>query len=174
MRRTILVTTIGLGLFLFASRISHAQAIGTGNLGADPFSLYYGWYLPNQAYQAAQPRIQDSINANVAMRQYNGLADRAGVFDQSMPGLGGEGEDEDPFRRFGGKQGGGRLMNRVHGADMNAVRGLGPTTYYSTQRVASYYPRIARGRGTNQNVVVRRRAGGGAGMGGGMPGMGPR
>jgi len=172
MRRTILATTIGLGLFLFASTRSHAQTLGATNIGADPFSLYYGWYLPNQAYQAMQPRIEDTINANAAQRQYNGFADRAGIFDQSGAGGGGEGDDDDPIRQFGRKRGAPRMGGRSHGSDMNAIRGLGPALYYSSQRVASYYPRIARGRGANQNVVVRGRRG--AGPGGGMPNMGPR
>lgn len=171
MRRTLIAVTAGLGLSLFGSPDCRAQFVGQ-NIGADPFSLYYSWYLPSQAYQAMQPRIEDTINANAAMRQYNAYAERAGVFDQSFPGAGGE--EDDMFRPFGSKRAGAvRLPGRTHGADMNAIRGLGPQVYYN--RVMNYYPRMARGRGANQNVVnLKARRTGGAGFGGGMPNMGPR
>lgn len=171
MRRTVLAVIVGLGSLSFGSGVARAQ-LGQ-NIGSDPFTLYYSWYLPNQAYQAMQPRIEDSINSNAAMRQYNAYAERAGVFDQSIPGFGAD--EEDPFRPFGSRRPGAvRMPSRLHGADMNAIRGLGPQVYYN--RVMNYYPRIAKGRGPNQNVVrLRSRggAGGGAGMMG-MPGMGPR
>jgi hypothetical protein len=178
MRRTILGLASGLGLLLLASTTSHAQALGTSSLGADPFSLYYGWYLPNQAMQSMQPRVEDTLNNVTAMRQYNAYAERAGVFGDSS--IGG-GEEEDPFGRYGGGRAG-RPLNRaeVPGADTRALRGLGPGMYFNrSSSVLQYYPGLAaahEGRGTNHNVVKlrARRSRGGMGMGGmGMPSMSP-
>ena len=39
-----------------------------GGLGGDPFSLYYGYYLPQQAALAAQATPLDTINAATAAR----------------------------------------------------------------------------------------------------------
>jgi hypothetical protein len=166
MRRVVL----GFGILLLFASTSRAQFGNIGGLGADPFSLYYGFYLPNQAYQASQPRIEDTINSVASLRQYNGRAQQAGVFDD-MGGFGGADED-DMFRPYGGRGGMGRMRPLLPGSDTNAIRGLGPSIYYN--RLSRYYPRMAaiQGRGPNRNVVqLRSRRGGGMG---GMPGMGPR
>jgi hypothetical protein len=157
---------VAVGIILFAPASGWAQVNGLGS--ADPFFLYYGFYLPNQAYQAAQPRPEDTINANAATRQFNALRDRGEFADQSPFAGTDEGLDFGPYSSRGGARGG-RMHPRPHDGN---VRGTGPAGYYN--RTDRYFPGMAVGRGPNKNIAVMRgvRRGGG-GMG--MPSMpGPR
>jgi hypothetical protein len=140
-----------------------------GGVGADPFSFYYGYYLPHQAYIAAQPRAIDPINQVVANRQYTAQTDRAALYDPISP----YGDDEsDPFRpnaqgsrdRRAGRQ------NFTMGSGSNSnANGNGPAMYYN--RTASYFPALRAGRGPNRNVATLRAGRGGGGGMGGMPQM---
>ena len=71
------VAVLGISLLASTNR-AQAQA---GNLGADPFSLYFGYYLPHQAAIAAQPTPMDTINAAQATRQAAAAADRTGLYE---------------------------------------------------------------------------------------------
>ena len=65
-----LVVTLAVWPFVLTPR-AEAQILGTGfaNGGVDPFSFYYGYYLPHQAAIAAQPTPLDTINQITAARQ---------------------------------------------------------------------------------------------------------
>jgi len=103
MRHYLFGAAVATCLLVVGASNASAQGLSTG-LGTDPFSLYYGWYLPNQQFQAMQPRVEDTINNITAVRQFNGLADRAGIFDTGSP-FGGE-DDLDPLRPYAPARGG--------------------------------------------------------------------
>jgi hypothetical protein len=148
-----------LALFVPASR-APAQV---GGVGADPFSFYYGYYLPHQAAIAAQPSPLDTINAITAARQQNALADRPSLYDPISP----YGDDQDlldPFSRRGQER-----LTKLNGAASNA-RGTGPAGYYG--RTGRYHPTLRSGRGPNRNIAVARYSRFG-GLGGGGGGGGP-
>jgi len=141
-----------------------AQVVTGGSV--DPFSFYYGYYLPHQAYIAAQPRPLDSINQMVATRQYTAQTDRSALYDPISP----YGEEElDPLRPYSAQRGKERLARPQQfaygtqgGAASNAM-GHGPAMYYS--RTARYFPTLRTGRGPNRNVAaVRQSRGAGAAM----------
>jgi hypothetical protein len=152
---------------------AHAQFTGAGG---DPFSLYYGYYLPHQAYIAAQPTPLDTINQVTAARQYTAQTDRAALYDPISPY--GE-EDLDPLRPYSDRRGRERTP-RVQGFSYGGndpssnTRGTGPALYYN--RTARYFPTLRTGRGPNRNIAAMRAPQrGGMGMGGGMgmPSMTP-
>jgi hypothetical protein len=166
MRRPVLGWAVLLGLSFLLLPSNRAQAQGVFN---DPFSFYYGYYLPHAAYVAAQPTPLDTINAMTAVRQGAAVTDRAGLYDPISP----YGEEElDPSRPFAQRRGGGgRPSIPQHTAN---AKGGGPKMYYN--RTAQYYPTIALGRGPNRNITIPRgaRSSGGFGMPS-MPSMpGPR
>jgi len=165
MRRALRGLLVAAGICLLAPSTGRAQVPG-GNIGSDPFTLYYSWYLPNQAYQAAQPRPQDTINANAVSRQYNALRDRGDLFDPGSP-FGDEGAD--PFAPYAPRRPGAssRIVGNPHQGN---VRGSGPPSYY--YRHDRYFPSVRRGTGPNRNIaVIRSQRGGMPSMPGGM---GPR
>jgi hypothetical protein len=156
-----------------------------GGVTSDPFSFYYGYYLPHQQAMATQPRVTDTINQIVARRQYTAQTDRSSLYDPISP----YSEEEDQFDTRGAAGGPGRRSARgagptqsfsYGGSELASVRGNGPGGYY--KRVDRYFPTIREGRGANMNISAMRnpRAGGMGNMGGmgGMPGMpglpGPR
>ena len=153
---------------------ARAQFFG-GAGGVDPFSLYFGYYLPHQAYVAAQPNPLDTINQITAQRQFNAVTDRAGLYDPISPY--GE-EDLDPLRPYSPNRKGERLPKpQLFANSTTNARGTGPALYYN--RTARYYPHIRPSIGPNRNLGVARRSGGGMGGGGGyggggMGGMSPR
>ena len=81
MRRPMIGLAVALGFSLLAPA---SQAQGFGNF-SDPFTSYYGFYLPHQAAIAAQPTPMDTINAVTAARQYNAPTNRTGMFDPVSP-----------------------------------------------------------------------------------------
>lgn len=182
MRRFLVTAAALAALFVLQSREANAQ-LGNG-VGADPFSFYYGYYLPHQAYMAAQPRVSDSINQVVATRQYNAQTDRSSLYDPISP-YGGE-ADDDALRPYSPARGGDRAARGGGGgggamtfgtASSSTQSGSGPALYYN--RTARYFPTLRTGRGPNRNLAaVRGNRGGGGGMpsmpGGGMGMPGPR
>jgi hypothetical protein len=185
MRRPRFTLAAGLVGMLFVTAVrAHAQVPGVGLTGAgvDPFSLYYGYYLPHQAAIAAQPTPLDTINAATAARQFTAATNRSALYDPVSPY--GTDEELDPLAPYGaqrGRQGGGPA---TPGFTTN-IRGTGPALYYN--RPAQYYSRsplgtnIRTGRGANRNIATVRGArgggmygGGGMGVGGGMGIPGPR
>jgi len=160
-----LAAALAVALVLPTGR-AHAQFLGAGaNGGVDPFSLYFGYYLPHQAAVAAQPNALDTINQITAARGYAAATDRAGLYDPISP----YGDDElDPLRPIGSRRAGEKLARAQMspGASSNA-RGTGPAFYYG--RTARYYPQLRVGHGANRNLAVSR---GRSGFGGGsMPGV---
>jgi hypothetical protein len=140
---------------------AHGQ---TPSLGSDPFSLYFGYYLPHQAAIAAQPTPMDTINQNVAQRQSTAQTDRASLYDPISPY--GD-EDVDPLAPYSGRRGlerRAKVQGFTYGASNENARGTGPAMYYT--RTARYFPSLRVGRGPNQNLARVR-----SGRGGGMPSM---
>lgn len=144
MRRTMIGLAVAMGFSLLAPS---SQAQGLGNFN-DPFTFYYGFYLPHQAAIAAQPTPMDTINAVTAARQFNAPTNRTGMFDPVSPyGM----EDPDIFGR-GGSGGRGR-GSALSTPELNSnARGTGPAMYYN--RTARYFPGVRAGRGPNRNISV--------------------
>ena len=177
MRLRILGLAIGLGMMLAWGPCPEAGAqIATSGLGNDPFSLYYGYYLPHQAAIAAQTTPLDTINAITAARQYTASTDRAALYDPISPYA----QDEsDPSRPFGDRRGAERLA-RPHvyqrSPGSSTARGGGPALYFNrtVNRTTQYYPEMRVGRGPNRNLAVTRRGIGGGGGGFGTPSLSPQ
>ena len=131
MRRPMIGLAVAFGFSLLAPA---SQAQGFGNFN-DPFTFYYGFYLPHQAAIAAQPTPMDTLNAVTAARQYNAPTNRTGMFDPVSPyGL------EDPDIFGAGGRGRGQAMSTP---SMNSnARGTGPALYYN--RTARYFPACGR------------------------------
>jgi len=146
-----------LGIFILVpTSQAHAQ-FGNGGINTgDPFSLYFGYYLPHQAAIAAQATPLDTINAAQAARQAAVVRDQRGLLDP----IGSFGdEDIDPTRPYG--RSGSERIQRPHtfatsttGARM---RGSAPMPFYS--RTHRYYPTLRAGAGPNQNLAVSRAGG---------------
>ena len=134
-------------------------------MGNDPFSLYFGFYLPNQARIAAQSTPIDTINAAQAARQFSAARDRTGLYDPTSP----FGEEEtDPLRPYGNRR---ERLVRAHAfptSTTNArMRGNTPPLYYN--RTAQYYQTLRVGHGPNSNLAVTRSGGRYSGGSYGMP-----
>jgi hypothetical protein len=154
---------------------------------ADPFSFYYGVYLPRQASLAAQPTVSDTINYRAAERQRYAVTDRSALLDPfagSPFGL-------DSFGAGGGFGGGPTQEDRSKqdrrsriisptGVTSTHLDGRGPIGYFNS--TGAYFPTRREAQGPNSNVAVigqsrgRRGGGGGGGAsmgrGGGMGGFG--
>ena len=163
MRRALLVTAALIAASAWATE-GRAQDGGF----SDPFFLYYSYFLPRQAALAAQPSVNDSINANVADRQAYATTNRASLYDPN----GGYGafHDYDPNAVFEGGRNQGRSGTplRTRGLPTSHTRGQGPSLYYN--RAARYHPALRSGQGPNQNLAAGGRGtarprGGAAGMG---------
>lgn len=149
MRRILFGLGVALGLGLLASP-AHAQ-VGAG-VFADPFSFYYGYFIPNQAYQASIPRAEDTVRMYSAARQYTALTERAGLYDP----IGSLGEGYDPLNAFGSAGGVSRLPRiSPHGIQNMNINGAGPAGYYN--RVNTHFPTLRTGRSSNRTLapVVR-------------------
>jgi hypothetical protein len=167
------------------SRFLHTSALAFLLLGlpslaqaqapqVNPFTFYYGVYLPRQAALAAQPSVRDSIRQYSVERQYSAVTERAGLYDPAGPiGL----EGYDPLQPFGSQaQRRSRPRLSPGGIASLNLNGQGPSDYFN--RTASFHPRLATGRSVNANIYkpqygVRPRQGmpgmgAMAGMGGGM------
>lgn len=127
-----------------------AQVFGTNN---DPFTLYFGYYLPHQAAVAAQSTPLDTINAAQAARQVAAAADRTGLYDPTNPY---EEEDFDPTRPY--RRPGRERLLRPHtfssSTTNHRMRGVGAGPYYG--RTSQYYPTLRPGMGPNRNLSVAR------------------
>jgi hypothetical protein len=150
---------------------------------SDPFFLYYGWYLPRQAALADQPRIEDTIQQNVAMNQAYAATNRSSLYDPA----GGYGKfnpyaQNDPFAIGAGGPASRAAMMGIQmrqrsttPSSMSTGRGGQhvPTSHYN--RTAGFYPSLRAGQGPNRNVAI---AGRGVRRGFSMPSMpsmpGPR
>jgi hypothetical protein len=170
MRRPFLALAVALAASsLIPANQAQAQVLAGTTGGVDPFSLYFGYYLPHQAYIAAQPTPLDTINQITAQRQFNALTERAGLYDPISP----YGDEElDPLRPYSPKRGGERIAKpHVFASATSNAAGRGPALYY--QRTARYFPHMRSGQGANRNLAATRSGRGmGGGIGGGMGGMG--
>jgi hypothetical protein len=166
-RRPLLALAVTLAISLLVpTSWAHAQIL-SGAGGVDPFSFYYGYYLPHQAAVAAQPTPLDTINQITAQRQYAAVTDRAGLYDPISP----YGDEQvDPLSPYSPKRGGERLGRPQTFANATSnAQGRGPALYYN--RTSRYHPNARSGQGPNRNLATTRSGrGGGGGMGGGMGG----
>ena len=109
----------------------------SGTSGRDPFSFYYGYYLPHAAAIAAQPTPMDTINQNIAQRQQAAMTDRSSLYDPVSP----YGDtDDDPLAPYSGGRGGGdraRAGLRHLARPGRHPRAHGPSMYYN--RTARYF-----------------------------------
>jgi hypothetical protein len=173
MRRALLVLAAGAAILGWSGG---ARAQGPSFSNGDPFFLYYGWYLPQQAALASQPRVQDTIQSNVAQNQAYATTNRSNLYDPN----GGYGRFN-PYATDTGEVGtgvGGAVRGMGPGRMRSSVptsnaKGQGPPLYYN--RTAQFYPSMRVGQGPNRNLAV---AGRGARRNSGMPSMpsmpGPR
>jgi len=152
MRRA-LFSLLVLGGFAALAPSSHAQF--TNNLN-DPFYQYYAWFLPRQAAMAAQPRVNDSINAIAAARSDVAQAERQ-LYNPVVP-YGDSGDPNQSFRREGAR---GRTPSGV-GLPSTNVGGRGDSRYFSRD---PYHPG-ARLTTQGRAPSVPRGRGGMGGMGG--------
>ena len=165
MRRPYVGLAVVLSVFLLNSGDrAHAQ-LGFPLGGGDPFTLYFGYYLPHQAAQAMRPTPMDTIVAATRARQQTAAADRSGLYDPVTP----YGDEElDPLHPYG-RRGRERLVQPHTYATSTTnqlMRGIGPRMYYN--RANQYFPTAALfpGRGPNRNLAVTRtRSFGGGGYG---------
>jgi hypothetical protein len=170
LRRPLLTLTAALAV---CSLIPTSQARAQLT-GGDPFTLYFGYYLPHQAAIAAQPTPLDTINQITAQRQFAAITDRAGLYDPISPYAD---EELDPLRPYSAKRGGERVAKpHTFASSTSNALGSGPALYYN--RTARYYPGQKLGRGPNRNLAAIR-SGRGGGLGGGAsmptsPSPGPR
>jgi hypothetical protein len=171
MRRPLLGLAILSVIALLApANRSYAQ-LTSGSV--DPFSLYYGYYLPQQAALAAQATPLDTINAATAAR-IPVVTDRSALYDPNSPFA----EDEyDILHPYSSRRGRERVA-RPHVFPTNTTFArtgrLGPAAVYYN-RTARYYSTLRPGQNPNRNLAVTRRGGSFGGGGMGMPSMpGPR
>ncbi len=160
MRRLTLAGAIFATLLCLASP-SQAQLFPNNN-GADPFSLYYGWYLPQQAALAVRNSVgpQATINALSAARQEAAYTDRASLYDPiAKYGVGYQYDPNRPFPdRMQGTRPGGLA---TAGSNIN---GAGPGPYYN--RGGNYFPGQRTGRGPNSSAFTMSPRNRGGGFGG--------
>jgi hypothetical protein len=147
LRRVLLALAVGWAIVLVGPA-GGVKAQGLlGATGVDPFSLYFGYYLPHQAAIAAQPTPLDTINQITAARQFQAVTDRAGLYDPISPY--GE-EDLDPTRPLSARRTGERIAHpRSFAVSTSNAQGAGPALYYN--RTARYFPQLRSGRGPNRN-----------------------
>jgi hypothetical protein len=159
-----LALVLGLAALFVPTSRAQAQVGAIGGVGSDPFSFYYGYYLPHQAYIAAQPTPLDTINAITITRQQAAATDRASLYDPISP----YGDDPDLLNPL--SQRGRERLAKIQGFSSN-IKGNGPAPHYN--RTERYFPGLRTGRGPNRNIAMPRysRFGGGGG-GFGMPGAG--
>jgi hypothetical protein len=158
MRRVISGLAAALAVVILAPS-GQAQAQGIG--GVDPFSLYYGYYLPHQAAIAATPTPMDTINQNIARNQFAAQTDRSSLYDPINP----YGDEDDPLAPYSARKKNIRGVGAqgfTYGLGNTVSRGNGPTMYYN--RTARYFPDLKIGRGPNRNLSVVRNSRGGGGM----------
>lgn len=161
MRRPLLGLAVVLALAGTATE-SRAQFGNGQGLGGDPFSLYYGFFLPRQAALAAQPGPQATIDAASAARQSYAVTNRSGLYDPASP-FGLDDLDADPGADArGGSARSTYRAPRLGGmTDRNGLNGSAPPMYFN--RTAGYFPSTRPNRSPNRNVAVysSRRGGGG-------------
>jgi hypothetical protein len=159
---------------------SFGQGVGAGaapggvGILNDPFTFYYGVYLPNQQLQSLRPSPLDTINYGAAVtRQYYTQGAQRSLYDPISPY---SDQQYDPLRPYSRQQGSERGARPYRFArDPSNSNGTGPSLYYG--RAAAYFPSLRAGRGRNANVYTRR--GGsrptgnftGGGFGGGIGGL---
>jgi len=160
-------------LILTAALLASASWTNQGRAQTnDPFFLYYSYFLPRQAALAAQPKVSDTINPNVAARQSYASTNRANLYDPN--GAYGAFDGYDPNETFGRTAGRGgaaggaaRQTLAYRGLPTTNIAGRGPALFYN--RAGLYHPQLRSGQYGNRNLAVPGRGIGGAGVSGPNP-----
>lgn len=145
-----LIVAVGLALCPASSQAQVTQS------GGDPFSLYYGFYLPRQQALLNQPGPTAQLNTMAIERKYQAQVDRSELYDPSVEpfylDMGG-----DPAR-FGSRTGQERKVRTAPMGVVSTVRaGHGDPRFFN--RIGSYYPSFRTGGGARaggQNIYRPR------------------
>ena len=122
----------------------------------DPFTQYYGFYLPRQAALAAQPTTPQMLNNVAVARQEIIQQDRSGLYNPgASPFLG---DSYDPLNPFG--RGGAERLPRLSGQLIGGRSSSTPAPGHFYNRTSTYYPTFRAGASANSNMI-----GGGVGSG---------
>ncbi|MFI5461453.1 MAG: hypothetical protein ACHRXM_39130, partial [Isosphaerales bacterium] len=150
------ISLIALGVCLmYLPTQAQAQGLGGGQVGFmnDPFSFYYGVYLPNQQQQSLRPRPMDTINQAMVNRQYYARNANRALTSPISP----YSDQDDPLRPYSKTGQGQERIGRPYRfvQDPSNSDGSGPSLYYG--RAAQYFPGLAGrdGRGANANVYSK-------------------
>lgn len=181
MRRLAVWVCACVAAVLAAAQPVSAQQFGFS--GADPFFLYYSYYLPSQMQMSVQSSMGPSamIQANDALRQEYALRDRAGMgagsgFSAYLDALDSGGPDMDPTTSFSlMRQREKRLLRRMSGGVPSSNMDGRGTRHFRSGMASRYYPKMKLGYAPNKNLAITRRTGRFSGMmmggmGGGMGG----
>jgi len=161
MRRPLIGLAVAIGFSALAPGASAQLINGAGGgFATNPFSLYYGFYLPRQQLLANQTTSQDLINNQMVARQQSVIAsERPGLFEDTPAFAIGE---LDPSQSFGRQRSGTRsYQNRRPASFQNARSGGGPPGYFGTggsTPLAHYHPTLPQGHGPNRNIARTRGA----------------
>ena len=167
MTRRILLCLAMIGGLSALAPMAEAQIVGGG---VDPFSQYFGFYLPRQAALAAQPTTPQMINQVAVARQEIVQQDRSGLYNPGASPFFPNGYD--PLNPFSGNRGAEhlpRLSSNLIGGRSSSTPS--PAAFYN--RTGTYYPTYRASSGPNANQVKSRFGGGSAGRGiSGVSGLG--
>ena len=141
---------------------------------ADPFFMYYSYFVPQQAALASVPKQEDNLRILGMQRQMTAQTNRDVLGELNLGGY-------DPLSPFGGPgaAGGGANKSRLPrvastGPISTHVNGSGPQGYYN--RTNTHFPgrRVGQTKASTNIVGTRGKIGGmgGGAMGGMMGGMG--
>ncbi len=130
---------------LVAGDRANAQFLDPSSSNFNPFNLYYGWFLPQQAALAARPTAGTTISALSAARQQTAMTSRASLYDPVASY-----RSYDPNDPFPDRSRAARMS--AYPSQSSNINGTGPGAYYN--RAGQYYSGIRAGRGPNANVSV--------------------
>ncbi len=141
-------------LLTIGASTGQAQGFGNGGVFNDPYSLYYGLFLPRQAAIASQTTSTDIIGAAAVNRQDSMLeAERNGALFGDIQQFGSE--DLDPSTPLGGRNR--QRHNRVALHQQTGKGSHGPAKYYGMSNgLARYYPNLKTGMTANRNTAMTR------------------
>ncbi len=168
--RRIVLASLGVVVLGLSSTARAQQNVNV----ADPFFLYYSYYIPRQLSFEAQASMGPTaqVLAQDQYRQQMTLRERAGTASNLFGGFVDTLDDMDSADMSRGysiqRERERRIMMRrgIGGVNTTNQTGRGPARYHSGH-VARFYPKSRRGYGPNQNIARVRQRGtplGGSGV----------
>lgn len=158
MRRLVFAVLFTATICLANTSSSHAQTgmpsfgPSIGNIGADPFSGYYSWFLPRQAAMAAQPTINNQLNSYTADRVASQNMAQGSLSNLDLSGLGLAGAAASNLDSDAPRNPRPRLSST--GPIVENSRGQGLGRYHG--RAGSYYPTMRNGTHANTGLPPSR------------------